>query len=103
MLDFSQGFSLQDRLITHPFSRSIRPPTTWGFADRSIDFRLEKDVNVFGSVSVGVIGEIFNAFNWASFGCLNNFIPPEGNPSFGQPGCVTNLGRREQVGLKVNF
>lgn len=103
VLDFSQGFSLQDRFITHPFSQSIRPPTTWGFADRSIDFRLEKDVNVFGSVSVGLIGEIFNAFNWASFGCLNNFIPPEGNPSFGQPGCVTNLGRREQVGLKVNF
>jgi hypothetical protein len=103
VLDFSQGFSLENRFTTHPFSQSIRPPTTWGFADRSIDFRLEKDINVFGSVSVGVIGEIFNAFNWASFGCLNNFIPPEGNPSFGQPGCVTNLGRREQVGLKVNF
>lgn len=103
VLDFSQGFTLQDRFITHPFTHSIRPPTTWGFADRSIDFRLEKDVNVYGSVSVGLIGEIFNAFNWASFGCLNNFIPPEGNPSFGQPGCVTNLGRREQVGLKINF
>jgi len=31
---------------------------------------------------------------------LNNFIPPEGNPTFGQPTCVVNLGRREQVGSR---
>jgi hypothetical protein len=103
VLDFTQGFSLADRQITRPFSQSIRPPQTWGFASRSIDFRLEKDVHAFSSVSVGVVGEIFNAFNWANYGCLNNFIGPGGNPSFGQPSCVTNLGRREQVGLKVNF
>jgi hypothetical protein len=103
VLDFTQGFSLPDRLLTRPFSQSIRAPKTWGFADRSVDFRLEKDVHVVSSVSVGVVGEIFNAFNWASYGCLNNFIGPGGNPSFGQPGCVLNLGRREQVGLKVNF
>jgi len=103
VLDFSQGFDLAARERTHPFERSIRPPTTWGFASRSVDFRLEKDFPVMHSVSVGVVGEIFNAFNWASYGCLNNFIPPEGNPSFGQPGCVNNLGRREQVGLKINF
>ncbi len=103
VLDFSQGFDLPARETTHPFERSIRPPTTWGFADRSIDFRLEKDFRVAGSVSVGVVGEIFNAFNWANYGCLNNFIPPEGNPTFGQPTCVVNLGRREQVGLKINF
>lgn len=103
VLDFSQGFDLAARERTHPFGRSIRPPTTWGFADRTVDFRLEKDVRAFGNVSVGLVGEIFNAFNWASYGCLNNFIPPEGNPTFGQPTCVTNLGRREQVGLKINF
>jgi hypothetical protein len=67
-----------------------------------VDFRLEKGFDV-GPASLAVIGEIFNAFNWATYGCLNNFIPPEGNPSFGQAGCVTNLGRREQLGLKVNF
>jgi len=102
VLDFSQGFDLAARERTHPFSRSIRPPKTWGFADRSIDFRLEKGFNL-GPTEVALVGEIFNAFNWASYGCLANFIPPEGNPSFGQPSCVTNLGRREQVGLKVNF
>jgi outer membrane receptor protein involved in Fe transport len=102
VLDFSQGFDLAARQRTHPFGRSIRPPTTWGFADRSVDFRLQKDFAV-GPTSIALIGEIFNAFNWATYGCLNNFIPPEGNPSFGEPGCVTNIGRREQVGLKVNF
>ena len=102
VLDFSQGFDLAARLRTHPFERSIRPPKTWGFASRTIDFRLEKSFPV-GPTSVALVGEIFNAFNWASYGCLNNFIPPEGNPTFGEPTCVTNLGRREQVGLKINF
>jgi outer membrane receptor protein involved in Fe transport len=103
VLDFSQGFDLAARERTQPFKNSIRPPTTWGFADRSIDFRLEKDFRIAGSISVGVVGEIFNAFNWTNYGCLANFIPPEGNPTFGQPSCVINLGRREQVGLKINF
>ncbi|HEV8579364.1 MAG TPA: TonB-dependent receptor [Thermoanaerobaculia bacterium] len=102
VLDFSQGFDLAARLRTHPFERSIRPEKKWGFADRTVDFRLEKGFT-FGGTSVALIGEIFNAFNWATYGCLNNFIPPEGNPSFGEAGCVTNLGRREQVGLRVNF
>jgi outer membrane receptor protein involved in Fe transport len=101
--DFSQGFDLPAREITRPFRDSIRPPTTWGFADRTIDFRLEKDFRVGGNVSLGIVGEVFNAFNWTNYGCLNNFIGPGGNPSFGQPTCVIDLGRREQVGLKVNF
>jgi len=103
VLDFSQGFDLPAREQTHPFKNSIFPQKTWGFADRSIDFHLEKDFRTVGSVSVGVVAEVFNAFNWASYGCLDNFISPGGNPNFGNPGCVTNLGRREQVGLKVHF
>lgn len=103
VLDFSQGFSLADRLKTHPFLNSIYPKKTGGFADRSVDFRAEKTFAVAGPFSVGVIGEIFNAFNFHNYGCLNNFIGPEGNPNLGQPGCVINLGRREQLGLRVNF
>lgn len=103
VLDFSQGFDLPAREETHPFKNSIFPQKTWGFADRSIDFHLEKDFRAGGNVSIGVVGEVFNAFNWASYGCLDNFISPGGNPNFGNPSCVTNLGRREQVGLKVNF
>jgi outer membrane receptor protein involved in Fe transport len=103
VLDFSQGFDLPAREQTRPFDRTIYPPKTWGFADRSVDFHLEKDVKFAGNFSVGVVGEVFNAFNWASYGCLDNFIGPGGNSNFGNPGCVINLGRREQVGLKINF
>jgi hypothetical protein len=56
-----------------------------------------------GSASLGVVAEMFNAGNFHNYGCLNNFVPPEGNPSLGQPGCVINLGRREQLGLRVRF
>jgi len=103
VLDFTQGFDLAARERTHPFKNSIFPQKTWGFADRSIDFHLQKDFKTVGNVSVGVVAEVFNAFNWASYGCLDNFISPGGNPNFGNPGCVVNLGRREQLGLKVNF
>jgi len=103
VLDFSQGFDLAARLRTRPFDRTIYPQKTWGFADRSVDFHLEKDFRVGDRFSVGVVGEIFNAFNWASYGCLDNFIGPGGNSNFGNPSCVINLPRREQVGLKINF
>jgi hypothetical protein len=103
VLDFSQGFDLPARLRTRPFDRTIYPQKTWGFADRSVDFHLEKDFRIAGNVSVGLVGEIFNAFNWASYGCLDNFIGPGGNSNFGNPSCVINLPRREQVGLKINF
>jgi outer membrane receptor protein involved in Fe transport len=101
--DFSQGFDLPARERTRPFDRSIYPEKTWGFADRSVDFHLEKDIRIGSNYSVGVVAEVFNAFNWASYGCLDTFIGPGGNSNFGNPSCVTNLGRREQVGIKVNF
>ncbi len=103
VLDFSQGFSLENRLATQPFKDSIRPPKTWGFAYRTVDFRLEKQFATGMGTSIGLIGEVFNAFNWTNYGCLQNFVPPEGNPHLGEPGCVTSLGRREQVGLRVKF
>ena len=107
-LDFSQGFSLENRLATHPFKESLRPPKTWGFADRDVDFRLEKDFRTLGPTSIGVIGEVFNAFNWTNFGCLNNFLGgPNPSPAdvanVGKPNCAINLGRREQLGLRVRF
>jgi outer membrane receptor protein involved in Fe transport len=103
VLDFSQGFSLENRLASHPFSKSIYPKKTWGFADRSIDLRLQKDFRLVGSTSLGLVAEGFNVANFHNYGCLNNFIPPEGNPSFGQANCVTTLGRRLQAGVKLNF
>ena len=46
-----RSLGLSDRLKTQPFRDSIRPPKTWGFADRDIDFRLSKDFRVFGNAS----------------------------------------------------
>jgi outer membrane receptor protein involved in Fe transport len=104
VLDFSKGFSLDARLQTHPFKRSIYPEKTFGpFSQRNIDLRLEKEFPIGGPLSIGVIGEAFNVFNWTNLGCLQNFIPPEGNPNLGQPTCVTTLGRRYQAGLRVGF
>lgn len=103
VLDFSHGFGLADRYISHPFKDSIYPKKTAGFADRSIDLRVEKDFRILGTHSVSLIGEGFNVGNFHNFGCLNNFIPPEGNPTFGQANCVVNLGRRYQAGLKATF
>jgi outer membrane receptor protein involved in Fe transport len=104
VLDFSQGFSLENRQQTHPFLHSIYPKKTFGpFADRNVDLRIEKEFPVFGPTSVALIGEVFNAFNWMNFGCLDNFISPGGNANFGNPGCVTTLGRRFQAGVRFGF
>jgi len=69
--------------------------------------KAEKDFATFGRTSVGIIGGVYNAFNWTSFGCLNNFIGPPPNADqlagLGQPNCVIRLGRREEVGFKIIF
>jgi hypothetical protein len=102
LLDFSQGFSLQNRIDTRAYAGTLYPPKSGGFGDRSIDFRLEKDIPV-SRFAIGVVAEMFNAGNFHNYGCLNNFLGPDGNPSLGQPGCVVNLGRREQVGVRLKF
>ena len=57
-----------------------------------------------GKGNVELIGEVFNVFNWANYGCLNNFLGPgDSGANIGLPNCVVSLGRREQVGLRVNF
>jgi len=99
--DFSRGFGPgQGR----PFSTlTVYPPKENGFAERNLDLRLEKSLPVYAGTSVGVIGEVFNAFNSFQGGCLENFLGPEGNPNLGKSTCVLNLPRRYQVGLKVGF
>ena len=107
VLDFTQGFSLENREATHPFSRSITPPKTWGFADRNVDVRAEKAIPTFGNTSVSLIAAVYNAFNWTNYGCLNNFIGPPPNSdqvaNLGVPNCTIRLGRREEVGVRINF
>ncbi len=105
VFDLSQGFDLAGHLKTGVINGAVYPrggKNSWGYRD--VDFRLEKDFRLAGKTSVGVIGEVFNAFNYAVYGCLSNFLGPGGDPaSLGQPGCVVSLGRREQIGFKVNF
>jgi len=60
-------------------------------------------VQAAARLGVGLVAEVFNAFNFTNYGCLTDFLPPEGNPNLGKPNCVVSLGRREQVGLKLNF
>jgi hypothetical protein len=57
-----------------------------------------------GRTNVELIAEVFNVFNWTNYGCLNAFLAPGDNPAnIGLPNCVVSLGRREQVGLRINF
>lgn len=99
VMDFSQGFSLPGRLETGVINDAVYPDDGY----RTVDFRLSKDFPVMAGMTVGVIGEVFNAFNTTNYGCLANFLPPEGNPNLGTPNCVVSLGRRSQVGLRVSF
>ena len=39
--------------------------------------------------SLALIGEVFNAFNFANYGCLSDFYAPDTNPAtLGTPNCV---------------
>lgn len=101
--DFSKGFDFASRLATGVKNGAVYPQKSGGFGFRNVDFRLSKDFHLLGT-TVGLIGEVFNAFNFTNFGCLSDFRAPDTNPAtLGTPGCVVTLGRREQIGLKVNF
>ncbi|HET7232921.1 MAG TPA: TonB-dependent receptor [Longimicrobium sp.] len=73
------------------------------FAYREIDFRLEKAFAVRGGQHLSIVGEVFNAFNFDNFGCFQDFVPPEGNPNLGKPGCTVGNPRRFQLGLTAGF
>jgi hypothetical protein len=98
--DFSKGFTLAGRLETG-VKRGAKYPKN-GFRD--VDFRLTKDFHAIRGTTVGVIAEVFNAFNFTNYGCLNDFVGDNNDrTTLGAPNCVVSLGRREQVGLKVSF
>ena len=73
------------------------------FAYREVDLRLEKNFGLPRGQHVGVVGEMFNAFNFDNFGCFNDFIPPEGNPNVGAPNCTIGNPRRFQLGFTAGF
>jgi hypothetical protein len=73
------------------------------FAYRNVDLRLEKAVTFNRSQRVSLVGEVFNAFNFDNFGCFQDFVPPEGNPTLGNPGCTVGTARRFQLGITAGF
>jgi hypothetical protein len=98
--DFSQGFDFAGRLKTGVINTAVYPPGHY----KNADFSLQKDFHSFGKGSVTGVLQVFNAFNNTNYGCLSNFRAPDTNPAtLGTPNCVVTLGRREQVGIKVNF
>jgi hypothetical protein len=111
--DFTQGFDFAGRLKTGVFNRAVYPGRACtgcpsgkflGFGYRDVDFRLQWGIPFMAARNVQLIGEVFNAFNWTNYGCLSNFLAPGDNPAnAGTPNCVVSLGRREQLGVRVNF
>jgi hypothetical protein len=98
--DFSKGFSLPGRLQTGVKRGAVYPDNGY----RNVDFRLTKDFSAVRGTTVSVIAEVFNAFNFTNYGCLNDFVGDNNDRStLGNPNCVVSLGRREQLGLRLKF
>jgi len=98
--DFSKGFSLAGRLQTGVKRGAVYPDNGY----RNVDFRLSKEFGAVRGTSVAVIAEVFNAFNFTNYGCLNDFVGDNNDrTTLGNPNCVVSLGRREQLGLRVKF
>jgi hypothetical protein len=87
---------------------------SWAYRD--VDLRLAKDFRTVRGQRVGVIGEIFNVFNYANFTARDvtyGSFNPDGsitpNPAFGTArGVVTDLTvggapRRVQLGMNYHF
>ena len=97
--DFHLGGSLAQRLASGVRNGAVYPENGY----RNVDFRLQKDLGL-GFTNVSLIGEVFNAFNFTNYGCLNvGYYSPGDKANLGKPNCVVSLGRRLQAGLKVSF
>lgn len=104
VFDASQGFDkFQVRWNAgRPQERDFLGWKNWVY--RSFDMRLDWEMPL-GPTRVGLIGEVFNAFDWVNEGCgFEGFKPPspEVNAKFGVGFCQFNT-RRFQVGARVKF
>ena len=104
VFDASQGFDkFQVRWNAgRPQQRDFLGWKNWVY--RSFDLRLNWEVKA-GPTRIGLIGEVFNAFDWVNEGCgFEGFKPPspEVNAKFGVGFCQFNT-RRFQVGAQVKF
>jgi hypothetical protein len=109
--DFPEG---AQRNSGEPYKQVFAGIKAWAF--RNVDLRLEKQFNTFRGQRVSLIGEVFNVFNFANFGCYDGRVgdyQADGtitpNPNFKRPGCVitdTRLQgapRRVQLGMRYTF
>lgn len=91
---------------TYVFTPPARPFFGLGhvFNTENVDLRLQKDFPLLSGQSVGLLVDLFNAFNTANFGCYDTRIGPTGSPNlnFAKPGCA-GLGRRLQVGVRYGY
>jgi hypothetical protein len=96
VFDASRGFG--------PNEFVIRWGEGKGRSYTTVDLRAEKDFTIAGSNRLGVVLEAFNIFGEDRFTAYESFIPPEGNPRFGEPNAiVSGTQRRFQVGLRYGF
>jgi hypothetical protein len=107
MIQYGSGpyFGLIDASGGFGFPRErYRGGALEGEAYTTIDLRAEKDFRFGGNTRLGIILEAFNVTNDERFSCYQDFLPPEGNPRLGQPGCiVSGTQRRFQVGARFGF
>ncbi|MGE5733047.1 MAG: hypothetical protein ACM37U_13960, partial [Gemmatimonas sp.] len=77
------------------------------FPYQNINLRIRKDFPRFGTQSVGITLDLFNALNRDNLGCYNTGGRKLGNgqpdPNFGTAGCVVTDARRFQLGAEYGF
>jgi len=109
--DFPEG---KNRNSGDPYKQVFAGIKAWAF--RNMDLRIEKGFNTIRGQRIAVIGEVFNVFNFANFGCYDGRVgdyQADGsitpNANFGRAGCViTDLRlqgapRRFQLGMLYSF
>lgn len=109
--DASQGWEIT-RQRTYTFQPPARPFLGIGhvFATNVVDLRAEKGVSLVRGQRLGVVVDVFNAFNNANYACWsdNATIVPTADQNadwrsrYGTPNCA-GLGRRLQLGARYGF
>ncbi len=109
--DASAGWELT-RQRTYTFQPPARSFLGIGrvFSTNTVDLRLDKGVSLARGQRLGVIADVFNAFNTPNYGCYgdNATIVPtadqnaEWRARYGTPNCA-GLGRRLQLGVRYGF
>jgi outer membrane receptor protein involved in Fe transport len=97
--DFSQGFGINEKRI---LLYTGRPEGTFNY--KSVDLRLDKQIQISGLQVLELSAQVFNLFNSDNYTGYQQFIPPlpEVNANFGQP-TREDPKRRFQFGASYRF